>query len=60
MIDIPSEKEVLESGVSLGEMQSKNFYRLYMIEQNKNIEKLEKENEELKNRISSLEHTNNQ
>ena len=33
---------------------------LYMIEQNKKIEKLEKENEELKNRVSSLEHTNNQ
>lgn len=60
MIDIPSEKEVLESGVSLGEMQAKLLQKveeltLYMIEQNKRIEKLEKENEELKNRVSSLE-----
>jgi hypothetical protein len=58
--DIPSEKEVLEKGVSLGEMQSKLLQKveeltLYMIEQNKKIEKLEKENEELKNRVSSLE-----
>ena len=63
MIDIPSEKEVLENGVSLGEMQSKLLQKveeltLYMIEQNKKIEKLEKENEELKNRVSSLEGKN--
>jgi uncharacterized coiled-coil protein SlyX len=60
MIDIPSEKEVLENGVSLGEMQAKLLQKveeltLYMIEQNKRIEKLEKENDELKNRVSSLE-----
>ncbi|MBM3238557.1 hypothetical protein FJZ31_19860 [Candidatus Poribacteria bacterium] len=60
---IPSEKEVLENGVSLGEMQSKLLQKveeltLYMIEQNKKIEKLEKENEELKNRVSSLEGKN--
>ena len=57
--DIPSEKEVLENGVSLGEMQSKLLQKveeltLYMIEQNKRIENLEKENEELKNCVSSL------
>ena len=58
--DIPSEKEVLENGVSLGEMQSKLLQKveeltLYMIEQNKRIEKLEKENEVLKNCVSSLD-----
>ncbi|MBI1923613.1 hypothetical protein HYR99_05130, partial [Candidatus Poribacteria bacterium] len=57
--DIPSEKEVLEKGVSLGEMQSKLLQKveeltLYVIEQNKRIEKLEKENEELKGRVGSL------
>ncbi|MBX7045483.1 MAG: hypothetical protein K1X86_06530 [Ignavibacteria bacterium] len=51
--DIPSEKEVTENGVSLGEMQSKLLQKveeltLYIIDQNKRIEKLEKENEELK------------
>ena len=37
LIDVPSEKEVLESGVSLGEMQSKLLQKveeltLYMID----------------------------
>ncbi len=50
---IPTEKEVLENGVSLGEMQSKLLEKveeltLYVIE-------LKKENEELKTRISTLE-----
>jgi hypothetical protein len=51
--DIPSEKEVLESGVNLGEMQTKLLQKveeltLYMIA-------LQKENEWLKERVSSLE-----
>jgi hypothetical protein len=50
---IPTEKEVLKSGVKVGEMQAKLLEKveeltLYVIE-------LKKENEELKNRISSLE-----
>jgi len=58
--NIPSEKEVLENGVSLGEMQSKLLQKveeltLYVIEQNKRIERLEKENEALKNRVAGLE-----
>ena len=58
--NIPSEKEVLEKGVSLGEMQSKLLQKveeltLYVIEQNKRIERLEKENEALKNRVAGLE-----
>jgi len=43
MIDIPSEKEVLENGVSLGEMQAKLLQKveeltLYVIEQNKRLD----------------------
>lgn len=50
---IPTEKEVLENGVSLGEMQAKLLEKveeltLYVID-------LKKENEELKTRISALE-----
>ncbi len=50
---IPTEKEVLEGGVNLGEMQAKLLEKveeltLYVIE-------LKKENEELKERISALE-----
>ena len=50
---IPTEKEVLENGIELGEMQAKFLEKieeltLYVIE-------LKKENEELKERISALE-----
>jgi hypothetical protein len=50
---IPTEKEVLEGGVNLGEMQAKLLQKveeltLYVIE-------LKKENDELKRRISALE-----
>jgi hypothetical protein len=50
---IPTEKEVLENGVELGEMQAKFLEKieeltLYVIE-------LKKENEELKSRISALD-----
>lgn len=51
--DVPSAQEVSENGVSLGAMQSTLLQKveeltLYVIEQNKRIEKLEKENAELK------------
>ena len=51
--DIPSEKEVLENGVNVVEMQAKLLQKieeltLYVIEQNKRIETLEKENNNLK------------
>lgn len=64
--DIPSEKEVLENGFSLGEMDAKLLQKieeltLYMIEQNKKTEKLikkvdqlESENELLKKEIGFL------
>jgi hypothetical protein len=49
---IPSKEEVTKDGVKLGEMQTKLLQKveeltLYVIEQNKRIEKLEKENQEL-------------
>lgn len=51
--DVPSEKEITENGVSIGEMQSTLLQKieeltLYVIEQGKRIEKLEQENAELK------------
>jgi len=65
--DIPSEKEVLENGIQVGEMNAKFLQKieeltLYMIEQNKEtktmkaqLDKLAKENEELKVKITKLE-----
>jgi hypothetical protein len=57
---IPKEKEVVKEGVNLGEMQSKLLAKveeltLYVINQNKELGELKKENEELKERISALE-----
>ncbi len=54
--EIPSEKEVKENGVSLGEMQSKLLQKveeltLYMID-------LKKENDALKQRLNNLEELN--
>ncbi len=51
--EIPSEQEVLADGVELGNISSKLLQKieeltLYMIEQNKEMEKLKKDNEELK------------
>lgn len=51
--DIPSEKEVYKNGIYLGEMDSKLLQKieeltLYTIQQEKKIEKIEKENEYLK------------
>lgn len=61
--DIPSEKEVLENGINLGEMNSKLLQKieeltLYSIEQNKKIEVQAKEIESLKNlvlRVTKIE-----
>ncbi|MBI9055987.1 MAG: hypothetical protein JEY96_19355 [Bacteroidales bacterium] len=65
--DIPSEKEVQENGIQLGEMDAKLLQKieeltLYMIEQNKKtdnliekVETLESENIELKEKITKLE-----
>lgn len=51
--DVPSEKEVKENGINTAEMDATLLQKieeltLYMVEQNKRIEKLEKENETLK------------
>ncbi|MCL2649393.1 MAG: hypothetical protein FWD60_00015 [Candidatus Azobacteroides sp.] len=53
--DIPSVQEVSGQGINLGEMQAKLLQKieeltLYAIEQNKKIEKLEKEIEKLQNK----------
>jgi hypothetical protein len=57
---IPSAKEVEENGVSLGEMQAKLLQKieeltLYVIDQDKKLDVLKEENEQLKKRISLLE-----
>jgi hypothetical protein len=57
--NIPSEEEVLKNGINLGEMDAKLLQKIeeltmYMIEQNKRMNKLEKENQELKNKIDLL------
>ena len=58
--DIPSEKEVLENGIQLGEMDAKLLQKieeltLYMIDVNKRVQSLETENLELKNKLEQLE-----
>ncbi|RUT71266.1 hypothetical protein D0817_05130 [Flavobacterium cupreum] len=61
--DVPSEKEVLENGINLGEMNSKLLQKieeltLYSIEQNKKIIDLQKQNEkllEIEKRLSKIE-----
>ncbi|MCK4664885.1 MAG: hypothetical protein KAT68_18585 [Bacteroidales bacterium] len=57
--DVPSENEVLKNGVSLGEMNSVLLQKieeltLYIIEQNKSIEQLKKDNSEIRNDINKL------
>ena len=57
--DIPSEKEVLENGIPLGEMDAKLLQKieeltLYMIEMNKEVKVLKNENEILKEEINTL------
>lgn len=61
--NIPSEKEVLENGINLGEMNAKLLQKieeitLYMIFQNKKIKELEQQNTrliELEKRIEKIE-----
>ena len=57
--DIPSEREVIENGISVGEMQAKLLQKieeltLYVIEQDKKIESLQKENALIKNDFINL------
>ncbi len=57
--NIPNEEEVLKNGINLGEMNAKLLQKieemtLYMIDQNKRMNKLEKENLNLKNKIESI------
>ncbi|PXY01808.1 hypothetical protein DF185_03940, partial [Marinifilum breve] len=57
--DIPSEKEVLENGIAVGEMNAKLLQKieeltLYVIEQNKKIEALFQKNEQLVDEIKLL------
>ena len=56
---IPTEKEAVENGLNIGEMQGKLLEKveeltLYVIQQNTRLDELQKENEELKNIIYSL------
>ncbi|WP_347053730.1 hypothetical protein [Flavobacterium olei] len=56
--NMPSEEEVLKNGNNLGEMDAKLLQKieeltLYVIEQNKRLNKLEEENEELKRKMKS-------
>jgi len=57
---IPANKEVVENGIKLGEMQAKLLKKveeltLYVIEQDKELNQLKEENKELRQRISILE-----
>ena len=57
--DVPSEKEVMENGIQLGEMDAKLLQKieeltLYMIDINKRVKSLEEENKELKKENSIL------
>ncbi len=54
--NIPSEKEILRDGLNLGDQQMLHLEKieeltLHLIAMNKRLEKLEKENEELKNEL---------
>ncbi|TPG36291.1 hypothetical protein EAH81_19660 [Flavobacterium pectinovorum] len=57
--NIPSEEEILKNGINLGEMNAKLLQKieeltLYMIEQNKRMNKIEIENQDLKNKMDSI------
>ena len=57
--EIPSAKEVIETGLSMGELQIKLLQKieeltLYVIEQNKSIQDLKRDNMELKNEVTKL------
>lgn len=58
--EIPSEIEVIENGIDLGQMDSKLLQKieeltLYMIEMNKEIKEVKAENDVLKNKLNLLE-----
>ena len=58
--DIPSEAEVKENGVSLGEMQSKLLAKieeltLHVIREHERNDRLERENEKMQERLALLE-----
>jgi len=57
--NIPNEEEVVKNGINLGEMNAKLLQKmeemtLYMIEQNKRMNKIEKENQNLKDKINLI------
>ncbi|GAB6121400.1 hypothetical protein [Dysgonomonas termitidis] len=57
--EIPSEKEVLENGISVGEIQAKLLQKieeltLYVIEQDKAIKSLKEENREIKSQLKNV------
>ncbi|WP_461639607.1 hypothetical protein [Labilibaculum euxinus] len=57
--DVPSEKEVLENGIQLGEMNAKLLQKieeltLYLIKQNKRTNKLIEENKDFRKEIENL------
>jgi len=57
--EIPSESEVIENGINLGEMDAKLLQKieeltLYMIEMNKRVNSLEAENSELKEELKGI------
>ncbi|MEP1094913.1 MAG: hypothetical protein ABJG78_07360 [Cyclobacteriaceae bacterium] len=58
--EIPSEAQVLENGINLGEMDAKLLQKIeeltvYMIDMNKQVQQLKIENQELKEKVQSLE-----
>lgn len=58
--EIPSEADVTKNGINLGEMDAKLLQKieeltLYMIDMNKRVNELETENQELKEKVKSLE-----
>lgn len=58
--EIPSEAEVTENGINLGEMDAKLLQKieeltLYMIDMNKQMQQLKSENQELKEKVTRLE-----
>jgi len=58
--EIPSEEEVIENGINLGEMNAKLLQKieeltLYMIDVNKEVKQLKSENQELKEKVYRLE-----
>lgn len=58
--EIPSEAEVTENGINLGEMNAKLLQKieeltLYMIDMNKQMKEFKSENQELKEKVNRLE-----